>query len=65
MRAGSDNIIEKVLCMTYSLHSSLVQAADVIKGSGALHLRYLQTLSTVASEHNRTIVRTCLSALQH
>jgi len=36
---------------------SLVQAADVIKENRvSLHLRYLQTLSTVASEHNRTIV---------
>lgn len=36
---------------------ALKEASDVItQSSGALQLRYLQTLNNIASEHNSTIV---------
>lgn len=34
----------------------LMQAAHIMKDSGAMQLRYLQTLNSVATENNSTIV---------
>lgn len=46
-----------ILFMSYYLIRALKDAADVIMQSPtALQLRYLQTLTTIASERNSTIV---------